>query len=136
MFSSLTKECAFIKNNIFLIMIILTVNSKHQCACTFILCRMLSIVVYRPCICFRLCRVLIATLFLFSHNYQIPEHKISKYTVSYFTSIGRGEPIPLMFVVAGVEFTDNLVSIQEWPNIKHDSKLKFIKHSLTFSRLS
>ena len=122
MFSSLAKECAFIKNNSRLIMIILTLSSKHQCACACILCRMLLFVVYRPCICFRLCRVLIVILCLFSHGYQTPENKMSKYTISYFPSIGRGEPVRLMFVVVGVEFTDNLVSIQERPNIKNDSK--------------
>ena len=83
---------------------------------------MLLIVVYRPCIYFPLCRVLIAIFCLLSHRYQTSEHKMSKCTVIYFRSIGGGEPIRLMFIVAGVKFADNLAPIKEWPNINDDSK--------------
>ena len=51
---------------------------------------------------------------------------MSKYTVDYFASIGRGEPVRLMFLVAGVEFTDNILANEDWPEIKNDSELLLI----------
>ena len=51
---------------------------------------------------------------------------MSRYTVNYFASIGQGEPICLMFLVAGVEFTDNILATEDWSDIKNDSELLLI----------
>ena len=48
-----------------------------------------------------------------------------KYTLNYFPSIGRAEPVRLMFIVAGVEFTDNQLSDKEWEKVKNNSKFFF-----------
>ena len=48
-----------------------------------------------------------------------------EYTLNYFSSIGRAEPARLMFIVAGVEFTDNQLSDEEWEKVKNDSKFFF-----------
>ena len=45
-----------------------------------------------------------------------------KYTLNYFPVTERGEPIRLMFVVAGVEYTDNHLAGEEWSKIKNDSE--------------
>jgi len=45
-----------------------------------------------------------------------------KYILNYFDAPGSGEAIRLMFVTAGVEFTDNRISQEDWPNNKSDSK--------------
>ena len=50
---------------------------------------------------------------------------MAKYTLNYFSSIGRAEPARLMFIVAGVEFTDNQLSDEEWDKVKNDSKFFF-----------
>ena len=48
-----------------------------------------------------------------------------KYTLNYLSTVGRGETARLMFALAGVEFTDNLITREEWEKIKNDSKLLF-----------
>ena len=48
-----------------------------------------------------------------------------KYTLNYFNTAGRAETARLMFALAGVEFTDNLITGEEWAEIKNDSKLLF-----------
>lgn len=51
-----------------------------------------------------------------------------KYTLNYFPATGRGEPIRLMFVLAGVEYTDNHIAGEEWSEAKNDSEfLQYIK---------
>ena len=52
-----------------------------------------------------------------------------KYTLNYYIANGgAGEPIRLMFALAGVEFTDNLLELagEDWAKAKHDSE--FLKH--------
>lgn len=66
-----------------------------------------------------------------SHNFiyldQVTKviNKMPKYTLNYFNTAGRGETARLMFALAGVEFTDNLITGEEWAEIKNDSKLLF-----------
>ena len=45
-----------------------------------------------------------------------------KYTLNYFPATGRGEPIRLMFVLAGVEYTDNHLAGEDWTKAENDSK--------------
>ena len=45
-----------------------------------------------------------------------------KYTLNYFPIGGKAEAARLMFKVAGVEFTNNMITQTEWANIKSDSK--------------
>ena len=51
--------------------------------------------------------------------------KMPKYTLNYFNTAGRGETARLIFALAGVEFSDNLITGEEWAKIKNDSKLLF-----------
>ena len=66
-----------------------------------------------------------------SHNFiyldQVTKviNKMTKYVLNYFNTAGRGETARLMFALAGVEFTDNLITGEEWAEIKNDSKLLF-----------
>ncbi|XP_066921031.1 S-crystallin SL11-like [Clytia hemisphaerica] len=46
---------------------------------------------------------------------------MAKYTLNYFQLPGRVEPIRLMFHAAGVEFTDNRLSVEEWASSKSDA---------------
>ena len=50
----------------------------------------------------------------------MPESKLN-----YFATTGKGEPARLLFAVAGVPFTDNILSKEEWAKVKNDSKLLF-----------
>ena len=51
-----------------------------------------------------------------------------KYTLNYFPLTARGEPSRLMFVLAGVEYTDNHIAGEEWSEAKNDSEfLQYIK---------
>ena len=48
-----------------------------------------------------------------------------KYTLNYYTATGgAGEPIRLMFALAGVEFTANQLELagEDWAKAKHDSE--------------
>jgi len=45
-----------------------------------------------------------------------------KYVLNYFPVAGRAEAARLMFKVAGVDFTDNMISYTDWPNVKSDTK--------------
>ncbi|XP_057304050.1 probable glutathione S-transferase 6 isoform X1 [Hydractinia symbiolongicarpus] len=45
-----------------------------------------------------------------------------KYVLNYFPSGGRAELARFLFLVAGVEFTDNHISKEEWPKVKNDTK--------------
>ena len=46
-----------------------------------------------------------------------------EYKLNYFVFTGKGEPARLLFALAGVEFTDNLITDEEWAKMKNDSKL-------------
>ena len=48
-----------------------------------------------------------------------------KYTLTYFDTPGRAEVTRLMFVAAGVEFTDRRLSREEWAQQKNDTASKF-----------
>ena len=48
-----------------------------------------------------------------------------KYTLNYFTITGRGETIRLLFHAAGVEFNDNRITFEKWPENKPDCELFF-----------
>lgn len=43
-----------------------------------------------------------------------------KYILNYFNTPGRAEAVRLMFHAAGVEFTDNRMSGEEWQKSKSD----------------
>ena len=51
-----------------------------------------------------------------------------KYILNYFPAAGRGEVSRLLFVVAGVEFTDNHFAGEEWAKVKGDSKFLHPSH--------
>lgn len=55
-----------------------------------------------------------------------------KYVLNYFDAKGKGETIRLMFHAAGVEFTDNRISRENWINEKTDCKYKFFLLCFTF----
>lgn len=63
--------------------------------------------------------------FIYSDQVTKVINKMPKYTLNYFNTAGRGETARLMFALAGVEFTDNLITGEEWAEIKNDSKLLF-----------
>ena len=46
-----------------------------------------------------------------------------EYKLNYFATAGKGEPARLLFALAGVPFTDNILSKEEWAKVKSDSKL-------------
>ncbi|XP_002165697.1 S-crystallin 4 [Hydra vulgaris] len=43
-----------------------------------------------------------------------------KYVLNYFGIQGRAEVARLMFHLKDVKFTDNQISFQDWPNLKHN----------------
>merc|ERR1711872_560930 len=45
----------------------------------------------------------------------------SKYTLHYFNLPGRAEAARLLFHLAGVEFTDHIISFAEWSSSKSDT---------------
>ena len=45
------------------------------------------------------------------------------YTLSYFPIAGRAEVARMMFHLAGVQFTDNHISFDQWPKMKSDGNL-------------
>ena len=46
-----------------------------------------------------------------------------KYTLNYFSFAGRAETVRLLFHAAGVEFTDNRMTLEQWQENKPDCKL-------------
>lgn len=55
---------------------------------------------------------------------------MGKFKLFYFASKGRGQPIRLLLHIAGVEFDDVKVTLEEWKDIKaskvHQSLLFYI----------
>lgn len=47
------------------------------------------------------------------------------YKLSYFSITALGEPIRFLFSYAGIEFEDNRIEYEQWPQIK-PSKLKLL----------
>lgn len=45
------------------------------------------------------------------------------YKLTYFNIAARGEPARLIFVAAGVKFTDNRVKMEDWPALKASKKV-------------
>ena len=50
------------------------------------------------------------------------ERKYSRYSLLYFDFAGRGEVARVALKHAGVEFEDKMVSMDEWPKLKQNSK--------------
>jgi len=46
------------------------------------------------------------------------QDKQDRWTLTYFDSRGRGEPIRLLFAEGGVNFTDKRIAGEEWPALK------------------
>ena len=47
-------------------------------------------------------------------------HKMEEYSLSYFPIAGRAEIARIMFHLAGVQFIDNHISFDQWPDMKGD----------------
>lgn len=43
---------------------------------------------------------------------------MSQYKLNYFNVRGRGEVVRLVFHLAGIEFEDNRIEFQNWPQLK------------------
>ena len=43
---------------------------------------------------------------------------MSKYTLNYFNGRGRAELARYIFVAGGLEFVDNRIKSEEWPELK------------------
>ena len=58
------------------------------------------------------------------------------YKINYFTFKGLGEPVRFMLAYGNVEFVDNRVEWEDWPNLKPSKIFKVcllsIKNNLFF----
>ena len=44
------------------------------------------------------------------------------FVLNYFPIGGRAMAVGLMFKIAGIEFTDNHITVEEWAKVKENSK--------------
>ena len=55
---------------------------------------------------------------------QAQHGKMPTYKLTYFNFKGRGELMRLIFAVAGKQFTDERIEMQDWPGIKPSAHLR------------